>query len=316
MAFEGFQTQVNAKPAIGVAGDFASANPRFSAIAGAGAFLAGELGLYVGRFCWGDYSQVDQEGAPALVNNFGSGPVLGFVHREQIGLLPAYLQSASMLIPAGSGVGNIFSGGDFLCINDGDDAAVIGMKAYARYADGKVRFGVTGAPASLGDATGDIAAATNAVTGSIAGSVMTVTAVGSGVVYPGTTLSGSGVVSGTKVVEQLTGTAGGVGTYRVSIPQEVASTAISGTYGLFTAASGLTGTFEVGSVLTGTGISVPTTVTAIITGTGGLGTYAVDVNTVVGSTAISATSDVETKWYAMSPGVAGDLIKISDHPLG
>jgi hypothetical protein len=310
----GFQTAVTLQPAIGVAGDFASHNPRANAIIGAGGFVAGPLGTYVGRFCWADYSRVDQEGSPAAVNNFGSGPVLGFVHREQIGALTSYLQSASMLIPAGFGLGNIFNAGDFLAVNDGDTPVTIGMKAYARFADGKVRFGATGTPGSSGSATGSIAAATNSVTGSIAGDIMTVTALLSGTVRMGTTLSGAGVVSGTKVVDQLSGTAGGVGTYRVSIQQTVASTTISGTYGIFTAASALTGDFVVGSVVTGTGISVPTTITEFISGTGGLGTYAVDVNTVVASTTISATDDVETRFYACSPGVVGDLIKMSTTP--
>lgn len=311
----GFQSAVTLQPAIGVAGDFASHNPRANAIIGAGGFVAGPLGTYVGRFCWADYSKVDQEGAPAEINNFGSGPVTGFVHREQIGALTVFMQSASMLIPAGYPLGNIFNAGDFLAVNDGAAPAVIGMKAYARFADGKVRFGAAGAPGSSGSATGSIAAATSQVVGGIVGDILTVTAVNSGTVRRGTTISGGTTVSGTKIVDQLTGTAGGVGTYRVSIPQAVdAGTTINGTYGIFTAASALSGDFVVGSILTGTGISVPTTLTEFITGTGGLGTYAVDVNTVVASTTISATDDVETRFYACNPAIVGDLVKMSTTP--
>ena len=42
---------------------------------------------------------------------------------------------------------------------------------------------------------------------------MTVTALLSGTLYAGTTLSGTGVASGTKILSQLTGSTGGTGTY-------------------------------------------------------------------------------------------------------
>lgn len=70
-------------------------------------------------------------------------------------------------------------------------------------------------------------AATASVTASIAGTTMTVTAVGSGTLYPGHTIMGTGVVYGTTIVSQLTGTTGGVGTYQVSFSQTVASTTIT-----------------------------------------------------------------------------------------
>lgn len=65
-------------------------------------------------------------------------------------------------------------------------------------------------------------------TASIAGTVMTVTALASGAIIPNMNLSGTGVSADTQVVKQLTGTAGGVGTYRVGLSQAVASTAITG----------------------------------------------------------------------------------------
>lgn len=67
------------------------------------------------------------------------------------------------------------------------------------------------------------------VTASISGDVMTVTAVGSGTLYPGQTLNSStaGFVPGTKIEAQLTGTVGGVGTYRVTGSSTVASGTIT-----------------------------------------------------------------------------------------
>jgi hypothetical protein len=53
-----------------------------------------------------------------------------------------------------------------------------------------------------------------------------------------------------------------------------------------------------------------------LTGTGGLGTYAVDNNTVVASASLGATDAIETKWFATSAGAAGEIIKMSSWPLG
>lgn len=311
----GFQTAVRTQPAIGVAGDFASANPRFSVLVGAGAFLAGAAGVTIGRFAWASAEEVDSEGAPAIVNSFGTGPVTGFVHREQQGLITQYLQESTMLVPAGFPL-TLMNGGDFLVANDGTGRVEIGMKAYANFADGKVTFAASGSVSSA-SVTGAIAASSAAVTGSIAGNVLDVTAVTSGTLVAGATLSGTGVAAGTKIVEQLTGTAGGVGTYAVDIAeQDVASTAITAAYGTLTVSAVSTGALGVGDVLSGTGVAAGTTITQLGTGQGGVGTYFVDNNTVVSSTTITAGTNVETKWVAMSPGLPGELIKISDHPLG
>jgi hypothetical protein len=318
----GFQTVTNTQPAIGVEGDFASGNPRFSVIAGAGAFLAGALGVAIGRFCWSDPRAVDDVGAPAVVNSFGSGPVLGFVHREQQGLLTQYLQESTMLVYPGSGM-TVMNGGDFLVKNRGAAAGQIGMKAYANFADGSVSFAATGTPSGGGTSTAStIAAGTNGWTGSIAGDVMTVTAVGSGTLYNGTQVSGSGVASGTAIVDQLLPLIGaetlrGVGRYAVSIPEQtVASEAMTGTYGLLTIGGTVAGTFGVGQPVTGGGTSAGTTITDLGTGVGGAGTYIVNNTQTVGSGALNTSSNVETKWILMSPCLVGEIGKISDHPLG
>jgi hypothetical protein len=61
------------------------------------------------------------------------------------------------------------------------------------------------------------------VTGSITGTTMTVTAVASGKIRPGHTITGSTVSLGTTVVSQVSGTTNGVGDYTVSISQTVTS---------------------------------------------------------------------------------------------
>ena len=69
---------------------------------------------------------------------------------------------------------------------------------------------------------------TAVVTGSIATTTLTVSAVTSGALLPGMTITGTGVTAGTYIVVQLTGTLGGTGTYTVSASQTVASTTITG----------------------------------------------------------------------------------------
>ena len=70
-------------------------------------------------------------------------------------------------------------------------------------------------------------------TGSITGDVLTVTAIGSGAVAQGQTLKGTGITTGTKIVDFLTGAGGNVnevGTYKLNISQTTASTTITAYY--------------------------------------------------------------------------------------
>lgn len=81
--------------------------------------------------------------------------------------------------------------------------------------------------ANFADVASMFTAQRASVTASIAGTVMTVTAVGAGTLYPGADLNAATVTHGTIIQSQLSGTTGGVGTYRVSISQTVASTTIT-----------------------------------------------------------------------------------------
>lgn len=69
---------------------------------------------------------------------------------------------------------------------------------------------------------------TASFTGSIATTTLTVSAISAGSIYPSMQISGTGVTAGTRIVAQLTGTAGGTGTYTVSTSQTVTSTAMTG----------------------------------------------------------------------------------------
>jgi hypothetical protein len=82
---------------------------------------------------------------------------------------------------------------------------------------------------SLGSHTAVFTGTINDGTPPGAGTVLTVSAVTSGTIYLGMTLTGGAISSGTKVVSQTSGTAGGVGAYVVSISQERTSLTITGT---------------------------------------------------------------------------------------
>jgi hypothetical protein len=298
----GFPTQVNVVPGVGVAGDFASANPRASVVNGPGAFVAGPAGVAVGLFAWADAANI-------RVNNFGGGKPTGFVHRAQQGLITRFLEESSMVVPAGLPV-TLFSAGDFWVKNDGATTSAIGQTAYADNSNGKVQFGSNWTGASV---TGSIAA--NVVTGSIAGTTLTVTAATTGVLTVGQTISGTNVTAGTQIVEILTGT-GGVGTYKVSVGQTVASTTITGSGGTLTVTAVGSGSLGLGDALSGSGITDGTYITGLITGAGGTGTYAVNVGQTASSTTVTVASGTATKWVALSVGAPGDLVKMSTYVLG
>ncbi len=308
----GFQSAVNVMPAPATAGDFASANPRAVMLAGSGELKAASGGVTIGNFAW-----VDQE--TGLVSNNGTGVPDGFVANEMQAQITQWLGSNTMLIPSGMPV-TLFKAGDFWA--SPSTQTIPGQKVFANYATGAISTGTAGSPPQGASVTAAIAAAAaTSVTGSIAPSntpdgrygvtTLTVTAVGSGTLVNGATISGSGVVTGTTIVSQISGTAGGVGTYEVSIPQVVASTTITAAYGVLTVSAVGSGALGVGDVLSGSGVTAGTFITQLGTGAGGTGTYYVNASQTVASETITATNAVETNFYVHSFCAAGELCKIS-----
>ena len=312
-----FPTQVQTQPAPAVAGDFSSVNPRFAVFGDQGAMVSGAK-LTVGCFAWVDPF------SGSVLNSSGSGPVTGFIGRNQQGLITQFLAETSMQVLPGTQC-FAYSGGDFWMKNTGTNQVTVGMKAYASFVDGTVTFAATGTPPQAASVTGSIAAETFSVTASIASNesgnfteqgVMTVTAVGSGAVTIGAPITGSGVQTGTVVISQISGTPGGIGVYGVNIAQTVASTTVSGTYGLLTVSAVGSGAIVLGGVLSGSGVTTGTTVTGFVSGTGGTGTYNVNLTQTASSTTITQTLGVETKWIAMGTAGPGELVPTSSHPLG
>lgn len=310
-----FQTSVNTRLAPAIAGDFASDGPRFFFAAGPGGLVSGAAGVTVARFAWASSSTQDWDGGPAIANSFGSGPVTGFVHRNEQALITTYLAESGMQIVPGQMV-NLLTGGDVWIKNEGTTEATYGQFAYAAYATGASSFAAANAP-NTASVTGSIAASTASVTGSISGNILSVTAVGSGSLVVGGILSGTNVVTGTQIVSQLTGTPGGIGTYAVNIgEQTVASTTIAETYGTMTVTAVGSGTLGVGDLLSGTNVTAGTIITALGTGAGGNGTYIVSPTQTTASTTITAGLNIQTKWFALSSGLPGELVRCSSQSLG
>lgn len=315
----GFQQQVYNQPALGVPGDFASANPYFTLNAGPGGLVAGPGGVTIGNFAW-VVPPLDSNSAPMIAQSSGFGPVAGFVQRAQQGLNSTFLSDAGVSILEGLPV-TIFTGGDFVVKNAGATQALIGQKAFANLLTGAVSFAAAGSsPGGASDSGGAVVNTTLTVTGSVAGNVLTVTTLSAGNVYPGAVLNSNAVG---QVVAQLSGTPNGVGTYSLSIGEQnvAAGTVIGGNYGVYTVGTA-TGTFAVGMVLSG-GTTLPTgaaapVLTFLISGAGGNGsTFATNSGTAAQTShALVGSVAIETKWYAMSSGLTGENVKISDHATG
>jgi hypothetical protein len=314
----GFQTQVYNQPAQGVAGDRASQNPIATFDAGPGGLVADANGITIGYFAWVS-PPTDPDGTPSWATQVnGSGNVAGLVYNWTQALNTVFLSDAGMVIPQGLPVA-LTTQGDFWVVNNGSTEAVVGQKAFATFGTGAVSFAAAGTATQVSTATGSsIAASTFSVTASIQNDIMTVTAVGSGTIVKGATISGTGVTGTPQIASQLSGTAGGIGVYLLTVSQQktIASESISGTYGTFTVGTMTVGTqFSVGQSLVNTttgNVVAGTIVTQLLTGTGNAGsTFAVNNNTVVSSQSISALGAIETKFYATSSAQVGGLVKIS-----
>ena len=136
------------------------------------------------------------------------------------------------------------------------------------------------------------------ITGTISGTTLTVTDV-SGSIYPlriGTRLNTgvSTILNETIITGQLTGTAGGAGTYSISVSQTVTTptattltASITGTTLNVTVQSGTA--IKLGTKITGVGVT-DCYVTGFTTGTGGTGTYIVSVSQTVVAGAMTGTT--------------------------
>lgn len=304
-----FQGRVNSYNPLGVEGDFASANPRATALTGGfdangnmiGAFIAGPNGVTIGNFAW-----VEADGR--TVNNYATGAVAptGFVHRDQQGLLTEYLQAAGTLIPAGFPV-TLMVEGDFLDLIAGGSDAVYGSACYASYADGSLYIGAAPTGAS---ATGSIGAT---FTATAAGTSLAVTAV-TGLISIGDTIAGTGVPSGTTITAQVSGTPGGAGTYTTSVATTASAATVTSFGVVLDVTAVASGLLAVGDAISGTGVPSGATIASQVSGaTGGVGVYTIDIaaTAYAASTTITVTAGILTKFVAKTSASVGELVQIS-----
>lgn len=261
----GFQTFVNRNPPLAVVGDFASMNPRATALGGEGQFRSASTLNYlsqvnnpiVGSFAWG-------QGQFAYGQKPVGASVMGFVANELQTIIP-FPPSISdpnmyrMAVQAGFPV-TLFTHGDFWVQAVGMVNGIVtaGDIAYVRPYDG----GVTNDPVAF-SATGVQTAAST---------TLTVSSVTKGALVPGMVITGSGVAANTSIVVQLTGTPGGAGTYTVSNTTGFSSTTISSaaidSEYKFQSSTVVDATATGCSVAAGTGVLTVTTVTAGAIGMG------------------------------------------------
>lgn len=295
-----FQTRVNNYNPPAVEGDFASANPRATAITIPGGFVAGPGGVRVGRFAW-----VANDGR--TVNNFAAGAVkpTGFVHRDQQGLIEVYLEESSMYIPEGFPV-TLHNAGDFFVIVKGN-AATVGESVYASYADGSANFGAAPTGASVTGAIG----ATFTATGTAESLVVTAV---TGLISIGDTIAGTGVPAGTTIVAQVSGTTGGAGTYTTSGNTTVAAATVTSFGTTLNVTAVGSGTLNVGDAVTGTNVPAGTTVIAQVSGTpGGVGVYTLSAPAAqyVASETVTAVGGIQTSFFSKQAAAVSALAAIS-----
>lgn len=309
----GFQKQVNLTPAPAVAGDFASANPRATVLAGPGGLVAGAGGVTVGKFAW-----VDDDGQTVLSHGTATKAPNGFVHREQQALITTYLAESGMNIPVGFPV-VLHNEGDFWAVNKGPNASAIGDAIYADYSNGDVYCASAPAGATVTAAMGSTNTAALGATFTASAdtddaTLLVVTSV-TGKLHVGDEVSGTGITAGTTILSQVSGTAGGAGTYQLSAAN-TASAATVTAFGATVVVSATTGLISVGETVSGgAGFPVGATVVAQVSGApGGAGTYTLSA---AGSAYTASAAGVTTFGSVMNvTAVASGALSVGDPVSG
>jgi hypothetical protein len=141
--------------------------------------------------------------------------------------------------------------------------------------------------------------------------VLNITAVSAGSISVGDVVQGTSIAANTTVTSFLTGT-GGTGTYVINNSQLITSRAITTLSKTLRITAVSFGSIAVGQTVSGTGVSGGTTITALGTGTGGVGTYIVNTAQVVASTALIM---IENVTLAATNGSAVITVTAPDHGL-
>lgn len=281
-----FQTVINDQQAPAVAGDFASCNPFANVLAGPGALVAPVGGLTVGNFFWvGPQGQTSQ--------SFVAGWQVAFLGRNEQALITVFLQEATMVVPEGFMVTG-FIEGDFWA--NFEAGATVGQNVYADPNDGAPLSGATAPSLGSGTASAGFSGTATLVNAS---TTLNVTAVTHGIISDGDfvadSTTGANIPAGTTIVAQLTGTAGGVGTYQMS--QAATAGAVGDTVVTTSAVMLVTaiasGSFNDGDVFTGTAVAAGSAIVSQATPFSGVASLA--TNTTLTVTSVQPGTDLLRK---------------------
>lgn len=303
----GFQNVINAKAAPAIEGDFASTNPRFSVLAVGGNLKAPATGLTVGRFAF--VNPADQ----SVHQGYTSGYQIGFFARNAQALITAFLGAATMVVPSGFLV-TLHNGGDFWARFG--NGATAGQTVYADETTGAVQSG--SGTTSFTGAVGFTGTASLATVGGVGEA--TLATITSGLVEIGDVMVGTGIPAGTTVTGLVSGTANTVGAvYSLSAAVTTeAAEAVTTTSNTLNVTAISAGAINVGDVISGTGITAGTTVTALGTGTGGVGTYTISGApiTTASETITVPAGNVATNFVVRTNCLPGELAIISSQAVG
>lgn len=154
---------------------------------------------------------------------------------------------------------------------------------------------------------------TAAVVAYLRGGPVTLTLTQIQAITPGTltiTINGQAVTSGTITLSSATSPSNVASLIQTAIGHFDAVGTASITTTTMTVTAIASGTYAVGQVISGSGVTAGTKITAILTGTGGVGTYTVDTSQTASSTTISAgpttvAYDSQSQAYIISGGTPG-----------
>lgn len=292
-----FQTTINDYQAPGQPGDFASTNPYSSVLAGNGALVAPAGGLTVGNFFWvGPTGQTSQ--------SFVAGWQIAFLGRNMQALITQFLEEATLVVPSGFMVTG-YNGGDFWANFPAGAAA--GDYVFADPNDGTPVANTSNSAPTLGTAT---ASAGFSGTATLNGTTtLNVTAVTHGIVSPGDDVADSttpgNIPAGTTIVAQLTGIAGGVGTYQMSAVgvAAVGDTVTTTSAGMLVTAVA-DGSLNVGDVFSGTSVSAGTTIIGQAQPFKGVGSIVIGSLSTLVITSVQPGTDLLRKGVAL-PAIPG-----------
>lgn len=195
--------------------------------------------------------------------------------------------------------------------------ATVMSTALGSFTNGMIPPGCTLKPDMAASYTASILPSAS-YTASISTTTMTVTAVASGTLAVGQRVYGTvanSITAGTRITALGTG-AGGTGTYTVSASQTRASDTATANPTMFVTLVG-SGALGIGQTTAGANVTVGTTISDTVTGTGGTGTYEVSISqTAASATVVSAdeipgpatyTASISTTTMTVSAVASGRL---------